>query len=329
MKPTRKTGLLTAVSFLLMAALLLATLCGCSEEGNEAGALSDYDSEAFIPVGTPNGDAASNGTVSGETASGGNPSSGQSNGGEAGTVSGEGVQNGGFVVKDKKYDYEGNNLMILNVENQTDKNYKVTIKGQYLDESGAVLKEESKTYEGFAAGWNNNFFFVPGIPFERFAYTLEAEEYTEPCYAQLLTYKWDLEESARGITPEEMSRIAKADAEYKAAIDAGRTDVPVPELQYSPALIFGLGVGFKTADEIKILLDVVILDNKGEVYAVQPQWFNKLVGAKHAEGGDIQWSGKDFYYFPDPDNWEWPEELKGDVTVLFGTVSATLYKKGG
>lgn len=305
------------IAVFLLLALGASLLCGCSEEGNTAGELSDYDSEAFIPVGTPGDNISGN-----EAVSGGNPSSGQSNGGDAGSVSGEGTQNGGFVVRDKKYDYEGNNLVVLNVENQTDKNYSVTITGTYLNKNGEILKEETKTFTGFAAGWQNNFFFVPEIAFDRFTYTLQTEKYDEVCYAQKPKYSWKLTEFARGITSEDWARMEKELEEYTSRVENGESDVSEPQEYYTPCIVFHLGMEYEFPEEIVIVMDVVILDSQGEVLYVKPKMYNHV---KLTPQAGTNWKQRDLYYFPDPDNWEWPEELKGDLTVLFGTVDAFLW----
>lgn len=123
----------------------LAALSGCSKKEGTAGTVSDFESQAHIQVGTS------------EDASG-EPFSGE------------------FVVSEKKYDYNGANLMLLYVENQTNHHYDITIHGTYLDENGEIIEEESQTFEGFASGWSNNFIFYPRKAFDSFTYELETVE---------------------------------------------------------------------------------------------------------------------------------------------------------
>lgn len=139
----------------ILISMILATLAGCAkeEEQNPAGTISDFESQAHFQVGTSGDDSAS-GDTSHEP------------------VAGE------FVVSDKKYDYKDANLVLLYVENKTDRHYNVTIKGKYLDENGETLKEETQTFEAFPAGWSNHFMFYPKIAFDSFTYELETEEYT-------------------------------------------------------------------------------------------------------------------------------------------------------
>lgn len=166
--------LMTAI--LLVLAFGVAMFAGCSAAPKEAGEISDYDSVAVIPVG--------------DTGTGTEGSANDESAENSGTAAG-----GSFVVSDKTYAYGENNIAVLHVENQTDKNYSITLNGTYLDKNGEVLQEETKTFAGFAAGWQNNFFFIPGIAFDKFTYTLETTEYDEECLAQNYTLVWSAGES--------------------------------------------------------------------------------------------------------------------------------------
>ena len=94
------------------------------------------------------------------------------------TVQGEETHDG-FAVKYKKYNHQGNNIVILHAENKTDMHYTVTINGRYLNADGSVKQTESKMFEGFAAGFSNYFIFNPDIPFDDFDYTMEFEMYSD------------------------------------------------------------------------------------------------------------------------------------------------------
>lgn len=144
------------IIFMILIAMMLTILAGCAkeEEQTSAGTISDFDSQTHFQVGT-----------SGEESASGDTSNAP--------VSGE------FVVSEKRYSYEGTDLMVLFVENQTDRHYNVTINGTYFDENGETLKTESQTFEGFAAKWQNYFIFRPEMDFERFEYSLEVEENKE------------------------------------------------------------------------------------------------------------------------------------------------------
>ncbi|MBQ3154990.1 MAG: hypothetical protein IJB88_07125 [Clostridia bacterium] len=58
---------------------------------------------------------------------------------------------GGIVIKQKKYDYNGHHIIIMSVENQTKKDYTITINGSYFEANGTMIQQESKTFKGFAS----------------------------------------------------------------------------------------------------------------------------------------------------------------------------------
>ena len=111
---------------------------------------------------------------------------------------------GSWVVKQKKYYYNSDpyiiwykgmddtyngpapdsNVVILNVENKSNEAYTITIKGNYLDASGNVIKTETKTFEGFAANWSNYFVFAPSIKFDKFTFEFSAKKYSGETYVQ-------------------------------------------------------------------------------------------------------------------------------------------------
>ena len=83
-----------------------------------------------------------------------------------------------FKVSEKKYDYEGNNVMILTVENTSDKAYDVTISASFNNSDGSPLKTLTQTYKGFCSNWTNYAIFQPEIKFDSFTFELTTKEYT-------------------------------------------------------------------------------------------------------------------------------------------------------
>lgn len=107
-----------------------------------------------------------------------------------------------FIVKGKKYVYQflekvpAEEVVILSVANETEKNYEVTVELIYLDESGAVLKEESQTYQDIAAGYSTYYVFRPKIAFAEYKYSLSVKEHEGPCYlSNIVPYKWNVEDA--------------------------------------------------------------------------------------------------------------------------------------
>lgn len=98
---------------------------------------------------------------------------------------------GEFTVKDKVYEFRGNNIAIVSVKNGTNKDYSVTVKGKYLDKDGNVLKEETQTLDQYSAGYENYFLFEPNIAFDKFTYEFETTETDGPFLAKDLGFKYN------------------------------------------------------------------------------------------------------------------------------------------
>lgn len=94
------------------------------------------------------------------------------------------IVSGKFSVKAKKYDYKGANVSIVSVESNSEQAHKITITGDFKDSNGEVIWSESKTFEGFPAGWKNYFVFQPGIKYDSVSWGLKAEAYEGDTYAE-------------------------------------------------------------------------------------------------------------------------------------------------
>lgn len=218
------------ILYLVTALLLLSLLSGCEKETQSLPELSGYHSETVFPVGDS----------SHATASSGN--------------SEHTANNSGFVVRDKKYTYEGYDLVILNVENQTEQNYSITINGSYLDENGEVLQEESQTFEGFEAGWSNYFLFLPELTFDRFAYTLDVQEFDGECVASKMKIEWNPGEVIRMTKPFMTSPNDYADRQILFA-----------HLYFTDTGTVPMDISFH----------VVILNSEGEIFRInEPRYTN-------------------------------------------------------
>lgn len=254
MKKTRKNGLWAAASILLAAGLLLGLIAGWSVKAHEAEDLVDEDS-ATIPV----EDASAASTDSAETD------------GAAAAVD-------GFAVSDAIYAYGENNIAVLHVENRTDRNYSVAIRGVYLNENGEVLKEETKTFAGFAAGWQNDFFFIPEIAFDRFTYTLETTEYNGVCLAQNYTPVWsageailfDAEQENRDYEAFDEAYFAKTGEHFsyqgsKEALLEKYPDFPITDNYKMKGAYLSVGFAYNSPVTVEISRSAVILSADGEV----------------------------------------------------------------
>ena len=162
------------LALFLIVATALTSLAGCSEEGESSDlniySEASYDNESkFVPDEESKESTTSESVVSGE---------------ENVPLSGE------FVVKDKKYTFEGNDLVIVSVENKTNKNYSVTITGTYLDKGGNALKTETQTFDQYSAGYNGYFMFKPDLQFDKFTYEFKTKESEGPFYAKDIVFNF-------------------------------------------------------------------------------------------------------------------------------------------
>lgn len=228
-----------------------------------------------------------------------------------------------FSVHEQKYDYRDNDnhLVVLSVENQSDQSYTLTVKGQYLDENGAVLKEESQTLEGFSAGWQNHFFFAPEMPFDRFVYTIDAEEYAGTCFTNLFAYSW----SFREITLVDVRKAVWETKMNTLALQNGKPVFP-SERVFLPCLAFDLihecTTGF--SDYVCVWESVLFLNDRDEVIDIRPDWITGVYYPMDA--GNKMGRGKEYYFFPDETDRTWPKDLTGDVTVLIAVTKASAYQ---
>ena len=191
---------LLAVVLTLMLAFSVFTGCGEQGEGSDLNIYSEasYDNESkFIPSEESKEASSSESNASGEE----NP----------GAESGENSENnvplsGEFVVKDKKYTFEGNDLVIVNVENKTNKNYSVTITGTYLDKNGNVLQTETQTFDQYYPGFSQYFLFEPKMQFDKFTYTFDAKESHNPICLKGIGLKYNGIHETLAAIREEMAK---------------------------------------------------------------------------------------------------------------------------
>ena len=195
---------------------------------------------------------------------------------------------GKFVAKDKTYAYQGNNVTIIKLENQSEVNCTVTIHAKFMSADGTVLKTETQSFEGFPAGWQNHFVFMPQIQYDAMEYTLDVKQYTGVMYFTVDSHNTLTEVyEEKGPLPQAM-----AQGDYgKYSFIAAKFDGIMPETPYLKRLV------------------TVVFDNTGEIAMINTQ-----------RG---QLSGGGYYnvnvYAPPiltKEPLDWPEELDGGVTGI-------------
>ena len=204
---------------------------------------------------------------------------------------------GKFVAKDKTYAYQDNNVTIIKLENQSEANCTVTINAKFLSADGTVLKTETQSFEGFPAGWQNHFVFMPQIQYDAMEYTLDIEQYTGEMYFSITSGhvlgdiyedKWPLPQT-----------LAQGDYEKYSCIGAEFDAVEMPKTPYLKRLV------------------AVVFDNTGEIALIKTQR-----GSYWGEGHiDVL-----VYTPPIPtkEPLDWPEELDGGVTGIVGILQDEL-----
>ena len=204
---------------------------------------------------------------------------------------------GKFVAKDKTYAYQGNNVTIIKLENQSEANCTVTIHAKFLSANGTVLKTETQSFEGFPAGWQNHFVFMPQIQYDTMEYTLDVKQYTGEMYFTSKS-KYVLGEIYEDKMPLPQA-LAQGDYGKYSGIMAKFDNVEIPKTPYYKRLFS------------------IVFDNTGEIAVINTQ------------KGRL--SGEGYYQFllyappvltKEPLNW--PEELDGGVTGIVGILQAEL-----
>ena len=205
---------------------------------------------------------------------------------------------GKFVAKDKTYAYQGNNVTIIKLENQSEANCTVTIHAKFLSADGTVLKTETQSFEGFPAGWQNHFVFMPQIQYDAMEYTLDVKQYTGEMYFTS-TSGYVLGKIFEHGLPRR-DTMANGDYEKYSTISAQFDSVGMPKTPY-----------------YKIRVSVVF-DNTGEIAVI-----HKEHGSFYSQAGEGHFNL--IVYTPPvatKDPLDWPEELDGGVTGIVGILQA-------
>ena len=263
------------LTVVLLLAVVLTAFAGCSEEGESSDlniySEASYDNESkFVPNEESKGGEVSEEALTGE-----------------------------FVVKDKKYTFEGNDLVIVSVENQTNKNYSVTVEGTYLDKDGNVLKTETQTFDQYSAGFSQYFLFEPGIAFDKFTYTFEATESVGPFYAKDAGVKYN------GIDHRPMTiREETAKDDF--------TKYPTASASYS--------YQYTGTQQINLWTRWLLVNNKGEIIFS----FNRATSLSPDDKYDDGASQYKLYQTKD-ENWECPQEWEAlQAIVIYQGITTDL-----
>ena len=206
---------------------------------------------------------------------------------------------GNLVVKEKKYDYKGANVMIMNIENQTDKNITLTITAEFKDSKGNVLKTETRKVEGFPANYRNYVVFQPGIKFDKFTYEIKTSSFSGTTYAKYLAF--DTETTAKLI-----ACISKPDeGEY-------------PKGQERAGISFRVRSANTYNATLYVDWDEIFFDNKGNIYYIGE--FGGAISNQFVSYKDRQCVFHDILF----KDFSFPSELEGNLKVIRGINKVSL-----
>lgn len=204
---------------------------------------------------------------------------------------------GQFSLKEKKYDYNGANVTILQVENKSQQAYTITITGKFKDANGNIVKTDSKTYEGFPAGWSNYFVFQPGVKYSSVSWGMETCEFT----GKTVTSYFEFGKS--------VSCVVK-----RRSVDADGNIVFVltPEIIKTLKEVVGIGINYgpiKSHNSVPSYLaaDTVLFDSNGNLIYIGTTSAGNIAANEPTDRyltvqyytTDILWSEKDKFVMPD------------------------------
>ena len=256
----------------LMLTFAVAFLAGCGDERDQMYSIDDYNNESrFFPE-TSN--SAKDPEYDADAES---------------EIDNSNNLDNGFLVKDKKYTFEGNDLIIINVENQSGKTYSVTIVGSYLDKDGKVLKTETQTFDQYYPEYSNYHLFKPDMKFDSFSYTLSFELYTGEVYAERLTFSFN------GLKEIEFPILNPADRQE------GR-------ILY-PTILMEMSFKLTGTEELKPNGYCILFNENDEIITIQS--VGGLMPAKQTSTKSA------IVYQTTEDTLTWPKELKGDLKALY------------
>lgn len=213
---------------------------------------------------------------------------------------------GCILVKEKKYDYDGSDVMILSVENQTENAYTMIIKSCFTKED-STTEHRVQLFHGFPSGYQNYFVLQPGFRFVDFEYEIVTRPYSKETLAEHISWESDVSVEAQPFTTDLFGK----------SLDEYITDFN--------CYIYR-NFEFPENTKISITRDIVIFDNLGEIYIINNQarsygtveTSEKSSGVENIYGKLLDTPWKDY---------KLPFELKGDVKAIVALKSIELVEE--
>lgn len=214
------------------------------------------------------------------------------------------VQNATFLVKDKKYVYKENDVVLLDITNETSENYSITITMTYYDDAGDELKTEERFFEQFAAGYQNCFLFKPDMVFDTYSYTVNASVFDGEVIVNKYVFKFAGLEEKRSL------------ANY----DENMNMIPNPENKYYPTLEARVTFGTTHTEKMYVGVDMLLFNEQDELVAVCK--FGPPIDPKLEIGKEYKSA---VLYQTKEETMVWPEQYKGDIRAVFCFIETKEY----
>lgn len=207
----------------------------------------------------------------------------------------------GFITNARKYDYNENNVAVLNVENKSDSAYTINIKLYYKDSQGNNIGTDNATFEGFPPGYSNNFFFEPGKKFSSFSYDITAVKCKNKSIADSIEV-----ENAR-LTVDKLPKSTFSSTPNSSNI-------------YHVTIMAGFDTKNISNTSLLYYYECAVINRRGEMYLLDNNRKCTIIDPLSTKGElrivdftDILWE--------DADSFEFPSELEGaDVLVSIKSV---------
>ena len=217
---------------------------------------------------------------------------------------------GTFLVKQTKHTYRDSDLILLYIENQSSKDYSVTINGKYLDVSGETMQTETQTFDQFYSGYQNYFIFYPNSTFSKFEYTLSFGDVKKLSNNDPKSYDKD---------------IRVTDFEYKfLRLEKGKDVIRKLLVENDDHTMYPSIIAYITYSNLTEFvrtpyLDIILYNQKGEVVSI----FSR---APYISGGQSFGNGEPFpIYQTTEETVVWPEKYLGEISAIVCVRSIDTY----
>lgn len=199
---------------------------------------------------------------------------------------------GGILVKEKKYEYNGTDVMILNVDNQTENAYTILIKSCFTKEDG-TKENKVQWFTGFPARHQNYFVLQPGYRFTDYEFEIKTQLYSGETLADHISWDNDL-----------TVEVKPSFLDYY----GNHLDEHITFLQCSVDYKYE----FPKDSRVSLNWDSVIFDNQGKIYLIKNKSITYDTNNNYGERVNLY---SDLLDTPWED-YKLPPELKGDIKAI-------------